>query len=205
MRRPVMAFLFLLVGVLGVWLWANVREARQFKLPVNKEELAKELPEAPQTLAAASRVSTTTVLEAPRFTDRSEDGTAYTVQATRADQAGTVSASILVLHDVEASYTTPKEEAPFSATARTGSYNQDAKTLLLTKAKLTHDGDVLETPSATLFLDTRTAVGGKLTLTAPWGEKDGKRGTAVLTADAFDLDQRAGRATLRGHVKAVLP
>ncbi len=183
-------------------LFADIGEARLFRVNLK----APPVPVAPQPRPASggvlSNVSATqveTLLVKPHYTGTDATGRRWDLLADDASQQGGISASVVVLSNVSATYVDPSRSDSLGMVARTGTYAMASKTILLEDdVVMTGNGLVLRTPQVQADLTARTAEGRQgVTVTG-----DVARYGVTLTGDQFTVDHAAGRVTLTGNVKA---
>ncbi len=207
MSRRSLAILLLLAvaAALGLLLYTSVRPSGMFRLaappprPVDTGNIHDLARSASSTIAA---VSTTTLLEKPRYTGQDSFGRSWTLTAGNAGQEGTAASATYVLQNVVAEWTDPSATTPFTLSAEQGRYQQTSSTLQLSgSVSATGIGFNLTAPNVDADLTTRKlkASGG----TKVVGNTGGPKGWDVdIAAPNLDADQNGSRLVLTGGVRA---
>lgn len=202
MRNRLALLLFVAAAVLVVALLSGVQKSRLFrfdpKAPPAKT-VAGYSPAA--SLPAANSVTASTVLVQPRYTGRDAQGRLWEITASQARQLGSLQGNLVELDHVSATWIDPSRTLPFTFAAQKGEFQQASNTLVLKNdVVVTGQGYTLTAPQLTTSIASRTATGNQgVTFVGPAG-----RYNAAITADNFAVDQKTGRVTLTGRVKARL-
>jgi len=182
-----------------------VQESRLFRLSAPVE------PATPQSMRSSvsgttlTAVSTSTLLEAPRYTGRDAEGRTWEVTAVSADQQGSATSTTITLNQVLAHLQLPPEEGTPSRTltlrAEQGTYAQAEETLALAgNVQVEGLGLTLTAPQLTTQLATRQLSGnGGVRISGiigPWGLN--------VTAPNLVAQQNSAHLTLTGGVHAIL-
>ncbi|MBI1308433.1 MAG: hypothetical protein GC129_01045 [Proteobacteria bacterium] len=207
-RRAILLLLVIAILVLGVILFGSVRESRLFRLTAPTE------PAAPRsmrqsisgtTVTSLTTVSTSALLESPRYTGQDTSGRNWEITAVSAGQQGSAASTTIVLNTVLAHLEFPSTPTNPSRTltlrAESGSYAQSTHYLGLTgNVQVEGLGLTLTAPHIDTSLAERqlTASGGvNITGTiGPWGLN--------VTAPLLSANQNISQLTLTGGVHAVL-
>ena len=200
-RRLLILIILACVVALGGVLWLAMRPSQLFRIEapgVTHTTDLKKLQNAVSTSAITS-VSTTTLLEKPRYTGQDALGRNWLIEAGTAGQEGTTTSGTYILQQVKATFQDPSQTTPFTLSAATGRYTQTSSTLLLSGAvSATGIGFNLTAPNVQADLTTRK-------LQASGGSKvTGNTGgyNVTITAPTLQADQTTSRILLTGGVHA---
>lgn len=217
-RRRLLVFILLIaVAFMGLLLFVNVRPSSLFRItppakavvltpaPGSREDLARLKTTVSNT--AMNTISTTTLLEKPRYTGQDSLGRNWLLTADSAGQEGTSTSGTYVLQQVNAVWEDPSQTTPFVIAANQGRYTQVSSSLLLSGGvSATGIGFNLIAPSVQASLVSRTLVAtGGSTVVGSIPGSGGKGGWDVnITAPTLNADQNSSRLLLTGGVHAIL-
>ncbi|RZK99067.1 MAG: hypothetical protein EOP36_20345 [Rubrivivax sp.] len=205
-RRTVIILILLAVAAaLGLLLYASVRPSGMFRLaaptpaPTTGKDIQAMARSVSDTLTA---ISTTTLLNKPRYTGQDALGRSWTLMADNAGQEGSATSATYILNQVQAEWTDPSQTTPFVISANQGRYQQTSSTLKLTGAvSASGIGFTLTAPQVDADLTTRKlqAQGG----TRVTGDTGGPKGWDVdIAAPNLSADQNGNHLVLTGGVRA---
>lgn len=207
-RRLMILIILAVVALLGLLLFISMRPSNLFRIaapvvtPVTETTDLTKLKNVVSTTTVAA-VSTTTLLEKPRYTGQDSLGRSWLLSATSAGQEGTTSSGTYILNQVEATFSDPSQTTPqgntFTLSAEKGRYTQTSSTLKLSGAvSATGIGFNLTAPEVDADLNTRKlkATGGsRITGNAGGWNVD-------ITAPTLKADQISSTLQLTGGVHA---
>lgn len=210
-RRLTILLILAVVALLGFLLFANVRPSTLFRVaaptphplvPTVQDNLKNLKNNVSSSIAV---VSTTALLEQPRYTGRDSLGRNWLLTATKAGQEGSTTSGTYVLQQVMATWEDPSQTSPFRVGATQGRYTQVSDSLELSgDVSATGLGFNLTAPKVNANLVSRTliATGGSHVVGAVSG-KDGKGWDVNITAPTLNADQNSSRLLLTGGVHAI--
>lgn len=154
-QRRILIFLLLgLVGLLGVFLFNSVRPSTMFSLSASAPSQALPGGISPTLAGPLSHVSSTTLLEKPRYTGQDALGRNWSVQAENALQGGTTTSGTYILQHVIAEWHDTKQHLTLNANQ--GDYSQASATIQLSgNVQATGMGLTLTAPRMDANLTTR--------------------------------------------------
>lgn len=203
-RRLMIIIILACVVALGLVLWLAMRPSNLFRIaapnvtPVTETTDLSKLKNAVSTTTVAA-VSTTTLLEKPRYTGQDALGRSWLLSAISAGQEGTTASGTYILNDVQATFDDPSQTTPFTLSAQQGRYAQTSSTLKLSGAvSATGIGFNLTAPQVDADLSTRKlhATGGsRVTGNAGGWNVD-------ISAPTLKADQNSSTLQLTGGVHA---
>lgn len=203
-RRIAIVIILGLAALLALVLFASLRPSTLFRIAAPQPQPASTVKELANAVSPSSLavVSTTTMLEKPRYTGQDNLGRNWTLSADNAGQEGSATSGTYVLNQVEAVWTDPSQTSPLMVTAAQGHYTQVSGTILLTgDVSASGLGYYLNAPEVHADLKSRQlkATGG----TRVTGNTGGPKGWNVdIAAPELDADQNTSELVLTGGVKA---
>lgn len=166
MRQTLTLLLLAAASVVALLLYNNVQESRLFRLST----IPTPQPTAASAPAAISltTVSTTNLLQKPRFTGQDAQNRSWEITADQATQHGSSTSTTLHLTTISATLNLPTQNGqhktqPITLTAHQAEYTQATDSLILTQnVILQGQGLTLTAPQMSANLNQRTlkATGG---------------------------------------------